>query len=202
MNHRIALIAGCLLSLAAFGAQAQATGVQLRTDTGFYIGAGLGRSEARDFCSIGGACDSKDITGNIFAGYQFNRHFAIEGGYSNFGEATSSGFVGGVATTVVTETTGFELVGVGSLPLSENFSLYVKLGMFRYDSDGTATGGLSATAGDDGFEPTFGFGAEYSFTRNLAARLEWQRYYEVGSGLLNTPKADITVLRLAARYKF
>lgn len=202
MNHRIALMAGCLLSLASLGVQAQAPGMQLRTDSGFYVGAGLGRSEARDFCNIGGSCDAKDIAGNVFAGYQINRHFAIEAGYSHFGDATSSGFVGGVAATITTETTALELVGVGSVPLGDNFSLYAKLGMFRYDSDGTATGGVTSTSGDDGFELTVGLGAEYHFTRNLTGRLEWQRYYEVGSGVLNIPKADISVLRLAARYRF
>lgn len=202
MNRTSALLAGGLLTLASYGAQAQTTGVQLRTDPGFYVGAGLGRSEARDFCSIGGACDSKDMSWNLFAGYQLNRHFAIEIGYSNLGEASSSGFVGGVSTTVVTETTAFELVGVGSVPMTDNFSIYAKLGMFRYDSDGSATGGLAGTSGDKGTEFTFGFGAEYAFARNFAARLEWQRYLEVGSGILGIPKADIGVLRAAARYRF
>lgn len=205
MNRTIGFLAGFLLSMISLGAQAQATGVKLNMDSGFYVGGGLGRSEFREFCSnFGAACDDKDLSWNVFAGYQFNRYWAIEGGYSNFGEATSSGFlVGGAPITVTAETTAFELVGVGSLPLGDAFSIYAKAGIFRYESDGSASGGIVGSASDSGTELTFGLGAQYAFARNLAARLEWQRYFNVGSGaFLGVPKADIGVWRLGARYKF
>jgi opacity protein-like surface antigen len=202
MNRKIVLLVGCVLSLASAGAQAQATGIQLRPDAGFYAGGGLGRSEARDFCNIGGACDSKDVTWNLFAGYQVNRHFAVELGYTDFGKAKSTGFVGGVATQVSTESTALELVAIGIVPLTDSFSIYGKLGMFRFDSDGTATGGLTGSSSDDGFEVTWGLGAEYSFSRNFATRFEWQRYTSIGSGIVGMPAADMSVLRLGARYRF
>ena len=203
MNRTMALIAGCLLSVTSLGANAQSPAVALQMDSGFYVGAGLGRSEARDFCTIvAGACDAKDMSWNVYAGYQFNRHFALEGGFTNFGQATSSGFSGGVPSKISTDTTAFELVAVGLLPFTDRFSLFGKAGFFRYDSDGTISGGVVAGASDTGTEFTFGLGAEYGFARNLAARLEWQRYLGVGSGLLGLPKADISVLRLGARYKF
>jgi len=183
-------------------ALAQSPGVKLNMDSGFYLGAGIGRSEARDFCSIGGACDPRDLTGNLFAGYRFNRHFALEGGYIDFGEATTSGFVGGVTTRVTAETTAFELVAVGRVPLTDNFSLYGKAGFFRYDSEGVATGGLVNTSSGKGTELTFGFGAEYAFTPALAARVEWQRYLDVGSEVVGVQKADIGVMRLGAYFKF
>jgi OOP family OmpA-OmpF porin len=203
MNHTTALIAVCLSLLAPAAAHAQTSGMPLEMDSGAYAGLGLGRSEARDFCTtLGGACDSKAMTWNLFAGYKLNRYFAVEGGYSDFGKAKTSGFVGGVASSVTSETTAAELVAVGFLPLTEQFSFYAKGGFFRYDSDGSATGALAGTSSDKGTELTFGLGAEYGLAHGLGLRLEWQRYLSVGSGILNLPKADISVVRVGARYRF
>ena len=43
---------------------------------------------------------------------------------------------------------------------------------------------------------------QYEFVRRFAARLEWQRYNEVGAGIIGAEKDDISVWRLAARVKF
>lgn len=201
MDRIKAALVAFLLS-ASPAALAQAPAMKLNMDTHFYVGAGVGRSEARNFCTIGGACDAKDLTWNLFAGYRFHRHFALEAAYTNFGEATTSGFVGGVPSTARTESTALELVAVGLVPLSDSFSLYGKAGFFRYDSDGSASGGLVAASSGKGTEFTFGVGAEYNFTSALAARVEWQRYLDVGAELLNVPKGDVTLLRVGARYAF
>ena len=103
---------------------------------------------------------------------------------------------------VSTETTALELLGIAAVPLTESFSLYLKAGFFRYDSDGTGTGGALASASEKGTEITFGLGAEYLITRNVGARLEWQRYFSVGSGILGVDDGDISVLRLTTRYRF
>ena len=201
MKRTLAITAVCLLAPASWDTHAQTP--TLSTDTGLYLGAGIGRSEARDVCRVvGGACDSKDISWNIFAGYQFNRHAAVELGYSDLGEATTSGFIGGVPSFLSMSTKTLELVGVGILPLGDHFSLYGKLGFFRYDSDGTATGGLVSNASDKGTELTFGVGGEYNFDGRSAVRVEWQRYLGVGSGIIGLDKADISVIRATGRYKF
>ncbi len=196
-----ALVVALMLS-ASSAALAQAPGVKLNVDAGLYIGATIGRSEARDFCSIGGACDPRDMSWNAFAGYRFNRYFALEAGYTDFGEATTSGFVTGIPTRVTAETTAFELVGVGRIPLGDSFSLYGKAGFFRFDSDGVATGGLVDRQSRKGTEFTFGFGAEYAFLPALTARVEWQRYLDIGSEVVGVQKADIGVMRIGAHYKF
>jgi len=92
-----AIIGACvsfLVLTASFGAHAQATGVKLNMDSGLYVGAGLGRSEAREFCLHigGGACDQKDTSWTAFFGYQVNRHLAFELGYVDLGESFSLKF--------------------------------------------------------------------------------------------------------------
>lgn len=202
MSRKVALIAACLLGLLVPAAHAQ-TDMKLRMDSGFYVGAGIGRAEQRGFCT-GLACDTKDFSWNIFAGYQVNRHFAVELGYADFGKATVSGFFppGLTPGAVSTETTAVELLGIAAVPLTDSFSFYAKAGFFHYDSDGTGTGGALASASDKGTEITFGVGAEYHINRSIGARLEWQRYLSVGSGIFGVDNGDVTVLRLTTRYRF
>ena len=205
MNRRIAFIAACALLLAAPYAQAQSD-MKLRMDSGFYMGAGVGRGEQRDFCTeiVGGTCDAKDLTWSLFAGYQFNRYAAVEAGYVDLGKATASGFTvaGGLPAAISSRSKAWELLGVLAMPLNDAFSLYGKFGCFYYDTDGIGSGANFASTSDSGTEITFGFGAEYNINRNVGARLEWQRYMSVGSGIFNFPKGDISVLRFATRYRF
>lgn len=201
MNRTLGFLAGFLLSVTSVGAQAQATGVQLNMDSGFYLGAGVGNARSGDRCV--GICEGKDWTWNVYAGYQFNRHLAVEGGYSHLGEhTTSTTLTTGGTVTAQLKSKAFELVGVGFLPLTDNFSLYAKLGLYRYDTDATASGLLVGTSSETGTEFTGGLGMQYTFARNLAARLEWQRYADVGTGVIGLEKDGISVWRLGARYKF
>lgn len=49
-------------------------------DGAFYVGASIGKAEAKDVCTgvsgPGVTCDDKDTTWKIFGGYQFNRNFS------------------------------------------------------------------------------------------------------------------------------
>lgn len=204
MNRTLGFLAGILLSVTSLGAQAQATGVQLNMDSGFYLGAGVGNARSgsgRVEQCIGG-CDEKDWTWNVYAGYQFNRHFAVEGGYSHLGKHTTSGTIFGGFGTAEYKTKALELVGVGLLPFTDNFSVYVKLGLYRYDSDANVTGAVVTTSSETGTEFTGGVGLQYIFARNFAARLEWQRYSDAGTGATGFEKDGISVWRLGGRYKF
>lgn len=164
-------------------------------DMGFYAGAAFGQAETDGVCDIvagfaGVSCDEKDTAWKIFGGYQVNRNFSLELGYASFGEATVTG-PGGVATV---EGTAFDLVAVGSLPLADRFSVYGKLGLYRADFEVRNTLGFSEDASENGL--TFGVGLRFDFTRNLAARLEWQRYQEVGEDL------DVSMMSLGVLFKF
>ena len=200
MKRTIALIAIGILSLASAGAQAQTPPVQLNMDSGLYLGGGIGKARTGQGCL--GTCETTDETWNLYAGYQFNRHLAIEGGYSDFGEATVSGTLVGVPITTRFETTAWELVGVGLLPITDSFTVYLKAGIFRYETDATTTGAAVGASSENGTEFTVGMGFQYAFTRNLAARFEWQRYNDIGTGSPGMWKDDITVWRLTGRFKF
>jgi len=178
-------------------------------DAGFYLGASVGRSDAKDACetpTVPGvvitACDDKDTSWKILGGYQFNRNFALEGGYVDFGKLSASGTVLGVPLSATYEADAFEILAVGILPITDRFSLYGKAGLFRWDVDARATAaGVTVTASDDGTDFTFGAGLKYQFTKNVAGRFEIQRYNNVGERG-TTGQSDVNVWSIGIQVKF
>lgn len=98
---------------------------------------------------------SENDTGfKFFGGYQFHRNIAAELGYGWLYDK------GGL------ELTALEATAVGIVPLATNISIYGKLGLANLD----------ASPGGDETEVTWAIGGQYDFTRNLGARVQWQRY--------------------------
>jgi OOP family OmpA-OmpF porin len=186
-------MSGLALSSGAF-AQAK------NTETGFYIGASVGQSTTD--CDTSGtslSCDDKDTAYKIFGGYKFNKNLAVEGGYTPLGEVTASG--GGVNITA--EATAWELVGVGMLPLGNNFSIYGKLGFYNGEIE------LSSNVGASGKKTTtdltYGLGVQFDLTRNLGIRGEWQRYSGIktpSTAVTDEDDSDVDVLSLGVLWKF
>jgi len=200
MKRTTIFLAGFILSSLSAAVHAQTRGVQLNMDSGLYIGGGAGKASLSGGCA--GLCDTKDTTWTLFAGYQFNRHVAVEAAYSDLGQQTTSGLISSVPVTSRFETTTWELVGIGALPVTDQFSIYAKFGIHRYESEANTTGAFVGATKENGTEFTFGGGIQYAFTPNLGARFEWQRYMDIGAGVPGYEKDDIGVWRLSARYKF
>ena len=206
MNRNLLFTAAITLSgLLAGSSPALAQQAQ---DSGFYAGGALGQAKAKDACSgitgagFTGGCDDKDTAWKIFGGYQFNRHFGAEVGYVDLGEFTANGTIAGAPASASAEAKGFEVVGVGMIPFTQQLSAYGKAGLFRWDVDSRATAGAaSAGGGDKGTDFTYGVGLKYDFTRNLAGRLEFQRYNNVGEAS-TTGQSDVNLWTLGVAFKF
>src|SRR5205823_3618582 len=147
-----ALIAG--LIGAAMAVSAPAAFAQARSqaaDSAWYAGGSLGQANAK--CNVsGGSCDKTDTAWKIFGGYQINRTFGVELGYADLGKVKLSGG----ASSLSIETKSWDLVGVGSFPVANQFSIYGKLGFSRSESK-------VASAKDNSTNLTFGLGAQYDF---------------------------------------
>ena len=190
-----------LLSAALFTLVAASTPA-LSQDTGWYGGIGIGQSKFKDSCSgvsgPGIACEEKDTAWKIFGGYQVGRNFAGEFGYTDLGKTTLS--ITGFGSASI-GAKGFELTGVGIIPLSRQFSVYGRLGMFQWDvdfQDGTRLVGSSSASG---LSLTYGFGASLSLARTVALRAEWQKYQDVGDAS-TTGGGDITAIGVGLVFKF
>lgn len=170
-------------------------------DVGWYIGIGIGQSKAKGACDgvsgPGITCDETDTAGKILGGYQLSRNFALELGYADLGQAKAT-FTGAGSATI--ETRGFEFTGVGMLPVSERFSVLAKAGLFNWKVDSKDQTGLVGSANASGTDLTYGFGVKFDFTKDFAARGEWQRYKDVGD-LNTTGQGDVDFIGVSLVYK-
>jgi len=196
-----------------------ATGLYAQ-DQGWYIGGGVGQSTASNAggCSDlsglfdpGFSCSSNNTsTGwKLFGGYQVNKYLAAEASYVNLGDfkISASGRIAAIQATATgsNKASGFSLDAVGTWPISEQFGLIGRIGLFAWTLDSSATassGGVTATASD---KPTgtgldFGVGAKYDFARNLGVRAEYQRFQSIGND--NTGKSDVDLISASAVYRF
>ena len=184
----------------------------------WYGGVGLGWSRARidddriraGFVGSGLTVDSIDDDKNglglkVFAGRQFNKYFAVEGGYFNLGKfgytanTTPSGSVNGTI-----KLQGLNLDAVGTLPITEKFSALGRVGVTYVQSRDTFTGAGAATVSEGDSNKNegnykLGLGVQYAFTEALAMRGEWERY-RVNDAVGN--KGDIDMLSIGLVYHF
>lgn len=169
------LLLSATLGAAAFSANAQ--------DTGFYAGAGVGQSFVDEQ-----AYDDEDTAFSVFGGYQFNRYFALEAGYADFGKVEAEGGVGPDL-----EANAGYLTAVGSVPITDNFSAYAKAGFHRWDLDADLPG-VVGNGDDSGSDPTYGLGAQYRFTDRVALRGEYNRF--------EVEDTDVDLAQVQVRFDF
>jgi OOP family OmpA-OmpF porin len=148
-----------------------------------FVGASIGQSDVDEeitagLINSGPQVDSKDNAFKVFGGYMFNRHFGVEGAYVDLGEVSYSGsFFGSPVTGGKVETTGFNVAALGSYPVTEEFSVFGKIGLFIWEAEASdTTGGVPFSEKTDGTDISFGLGLNNQFTRNLGVRAEWERF--------------------------
>ena len=197
-----------LLAFLAIASVASTAGAWAQArDERWYAGASIGRSEFIDQCEgVSVSCKDTDTAFRIFGGYRFHRNFAAELGYANLGKAKADGTISGVSVRADLKAQTWDLVGVGMLPVAQNISLLGKLGMHRSEAKVSATGSVagfsaSTSSKETNTDLTFGLGAQYDFSRNFAARAEWQRYKKLGGDDIGG-KFDIDVISIAGLFKF
>jgi OOP family OmpA-OmpF porin len=167
----------------------------------WYVGIGIGQSKAKGACDgVSGAgitCDETDTAGKILGGYQFSRNFALELGYADLCQAKAT-FSGSGSATIGTK--GFELTGIGMLPIGDRFSVLAKAGLFHWNVDAKDGTGLVGSASASGTDLTFGFGVKFDFTKDFAIRGEWQRYKDVGD-MNTTGQGDVDFIGASLVYR-
>ena len=190
MKRNCIRIASVTAALFALPAAAQ--------EPGFYAGISVGQSKFNNQCDgtpSGVTCDENTTTYKLFGGYQFNRNIAVEAGYTDrLGKLEISGF--GQRADVTAR--AFEVLAVPALPLNESFSVYGKIGLYAASSDVSSSTGVSTSESNTG--GTIGLGAAWHFNKNLAARVDWQRYGKVGGDTVG--EADIDTFNIGLLYRF
>ena len=187
-------------------------------DTGLYIGGNIGRSKATidDERITGGlragglATTSiidrdKDTGFKLYGGYQFNRNFALEGGYFDLGKF---GFTANTLPAGTLDGTirlkGINLDAVGILPITEKFSALGRVGLNYASAKDSfvGTGSVRVLNPNPSKRDTnykLGVGLQYAITDALKVRAELERY-RINDAIGN--KGDIDLVSVGLVYAF
>ncbi len=132
-------------------------------EKGAYIGAGFGSTTLDDGGLFSGLTfDDSDSGFEIFGGYKFFKHLAVEARYADFGTFT----VGGLG--IDAEVVSVHVVGI--IPFADSgWELFGQLGVGRVDISlpGDSTSESVGSAG---------LGVRYSFSENLSLGLQTYVY--------------------------
>jgi OmpA-OmpF porin, OOP family len=205
-------------SLAALAAALIATPVSAQ----WYVGANIGASDikrndsiqADQFLELGfdsaiTTSDKRDTGGRIFGGYQLHKNVAIEAAYVDLGKFSFRGDVMPTGSLIATtKISGFELAAVGTLPLSERFELFARLGAFSGETKTSysSTGSVeilngAATQKSRNTKLTYGAGATFNMNKKVSLRGEWARYGKLGNELTGG-SGDVNLFSVGLVYRF
>jgi OOP family OmpA-OmpF porin len=201
-----------LLALAGF-AVICSTSAMAQIAPGPYIGASLGSTRANfnndainsqfvgnGFAVNSSSTDRRSTGGKLFGGYQLTPNFALEGGYFDLGHFNYSGVTTGGNYNGNTSIRGLNLDLVGTLPLSERFSLLGRVGAaYAQTRDNfSSTGFAPANTGNRSNNSTnvkYGVGLQYAVTDALFVRAELERY-RINDPIRNRNNVDMASLGL------
>jgi OOP family OmpA-OmpF porin len=171
--YKILTVSGALIALAA-AAPAVAQDSPGNPD-GFYFGAGLGEfssvvddiDKLDDVDDVGLDFDEDEDASKIFAGWRFNRFFAVQVDYVDFGKSDAAVDL----LDVSAETTGLTPSVVGTLPLGP-VELFARAGMMFYDVEfNSDSGPLIDESGED---LVYSAGVGLDIGERLNLRLEYE----------------------------
>lgn len=141
--------------------------------------------------------DDSSTAAKVFAGYEFNQYFAIEGSIGGYDALNGSYVSVGDMMFLVTQAKGM-------LPIGERFNLFVKGGLAYFGAEFKTS---FATVSDEVVTGMYGVGAEFAISKNvkLSAELDYMRpeleVIKIGTESVSI-ESDITTLSLGLSYHF
>lgn len=196
--------------LLAFAAPAMAEGFYVLTSVGQTktdLDQGYLDGADRALPGFQSSTDKTDTGYKLQLGYQFNQYFALEGGYVNLGKATYQGSAAGIGNkSVEFKASGVNLDAVGILPLNDRLSVFAKAGAIyakveRNASRHNGLGNFSSSTDSTDLKGTWGLGASYDLSKNLAVRAEYEQFHKLGKDD-QTGEANVDMLSVGIACKF
>lgn len=176
-----------LLSLATASTFAIADTTQPYDGSGAYLNLNTG------FATLGNL-PTGEWTGNFNAGYNFNRAFALEGGYN---------MISGLQFGATVTTNIVDIAAKGTIPLSDVFNLYGRagIGVGANSWSGTATSNCAMCTGNTDADyglALLGIGGSFTLDKHWDLRLEDTGYIPFS----NTYTGFINAVTFGAQYNF
>ena len=201
------------LALAVIGSSFARAG-----DTDWYVGGSVGQSRAKidnvriidglagaDIATTAIEDNDRHFAYKIFGGYEFNKYFALEAGYFDLGKF---GFIANTAPasglTGRTKLNGENIDAVGTLPFTDKFSAFARIGYtYSYAKDDFAGYGAVIVQNPERNNHSsghkFGVGLQYALTESFGLRAEAERY-RVNDAMGN--KGDVDLYSAGAVFRF
>lgn len=187
-----------------------------------YVGASLGQSstsfKSGDYAlglpNVAESQDKTDGAGKLFAGYAFNRTWAVEGGYADLGKPavkyTGIGPLAGVSGQAEVRESAWFVAGKGTLALTDAFNVFGKLGVtwnkakLNASSNNAAfnaAAGLPLSASKSSTDALVGLGVGYNLGKQTELRFEYEDFGKFGDQN-QTGRTRATLWSLGLAYRF
>ncbi len=166
-------------------------------DNAFYLGLNGGRAEAHKYCNNVANCDSADMSVRGEVGYQFNKDFAAELGYTSFGtlfDAVNNN------VNAKQDASALTLSVLGALPVAERFAIFGRLGFARYNVSNSGTVQGVPVQEENSTKPYLGGGVSFDLNSNWLLRAEYQLYTDISG--VDGKKDNVQGLYAGGVYRF
>jgi Outer membrane protein beta-barrel domain len=139
---------------------------------GFYLGGGFGDfsteiDELDDVDDVDVDFDVDEDATKVFAGWRFNRFFAVQGDYYDFGESNSALNL----LDVSSEAKGFAPSVVGTLPIGP-VELFARAGILFYDLEVNLD--LDPVIDESGSDPIYAGGVGFTIGERFNIKAEYE----------------------------
>jgi OOP family OmpA-OmpF porin len=165
-----------------------------------YLGAGVvaGQYEYNvPGATSAGNKNGTKAAGKVFGGYNFDKTWAVEVGYTDYGDRSYNYSRGGNDGSIHTDSTAFYVAGKATVPVNDRVSMYGKLGVIENRDKIRGTGDAFGIRSDNKTNLYAAVGAEYAINSKVSLLAE----YEHNGKSANQGRESGAVM-LGARYNF
>lgn len=141
----------------------------------YYLGGSVGSAGMSDYCENQTDCKDKTTSWKVYGGYQITEMLTLEGSYFNLGSPTQKTVTAedGSTSTEDVSVKGYSGALLAGFPVSDKIRMFGKAGLYKKRTE-EAQKDFSDTLGK-----TYGFGADFEFTDNIAIRGEWEKFTDL-----------------------
>jgi hypothetical protein len=180
------IILGTILAAASTGLLAQSSSVASK-ETGFYAELGFAQayySESND------AYNFNNSMAVLKAGYSINKYIAVE--VMGAGNLSTANFNVGSTRFSAKVSDAYGGYGKFSLPVNDDLSFFVRLGVTSATVSATASNGSrTASAWSSGSDFSYGGGVQFNFTKEIYGQIDYMSYYNKNNITVTAPSISI-----------
>lgn len=160
-----------------FALIAAATAMGSAQAAGPYVGVGVATA---DHTAVPGttnsSADGYKASGKVFGGYDIDQTWGVEAGYTDVRKSNYNYTLNGLPGHAESDGNSFYVAGKVTAPITDQFSVYGKLGAARNKSTLTSSTNPVLNRSESKTEAYGGVGVQYNLNQKVALTAEYERY--------------------------